>query len=60
MCENLNVHVLHTATESLWQNGVCEYDHALVDWYIKKNPLKWKEFVANVVKLFIVSACAWL
>ena len=31
MCENLNVHVLHTATESQWQNGVCEYDHALVD-----------------------------
>ena len=36
MCENLNVHVLHTAAESLWQNGVCEHNHALVDWHIKK------------------------
>ena len=31
ICENLNVHLLKTAAESPWQNGLCERNHAVVD-----------------------------
>lgn len=35
--ENLNIHVINTAGESPWQNGLCERNHAVVDRCLEKN-----------------------
>lgn len=34
--ENLNIHVINTAGESPWQNGLCERNHAVVDRCLEK------------------------
>ena len=36
MAENLNIHVINTAAQSPWQNGICERNHAVVDSCLEK------------------------
>jgi len=36
MAENLNIHVINTAAQSPWQNGICERNHAVVDCCLEK------------------------
>ena len=36
MCGNLNVPMMNTATESPWQDGLCEQNHAVVDHCLEK------------------------
>ena len=36
MCENLNIEVLKTGSESPFQNGLCERNHCVVDGMLLK------------------------
>ena len=36
MCAYLNIEVMNTTAYSPWQNGICEWSHAVVDNYVAK------------------------
>ena len=36
ICQNLNIEVLKTGAESPYQNGLCEFNHAVVDGMLDK------------------------
>ena len=36
ICDNFNVEVLKTGSQSPWQNGLCERNHAVVDRCLEK------------------------
>ena len=36
VCQNLNIEVCNTASYSPWKNGLCERNHAVVDYCVAK------------------------
>ena len=41
MCENLNIHISHSAAESLLQNGICELSNTIAVVAFLSNRMIW-------------------
>ena len=56
ICDNLNVEALKTGSQSPWQNGLCECNHAVVDQGLEKILEEKKGIKLDIALAYAVNA----